>query len=236
MHEFKTIERAALEAVFRRRGWLALQPADFRDRILACARQRQVRVSETIYRDGDPPGGMYGIVSGGIGVRIGSPRSSPRLGHILRPGDWFGATPILTGGGRSLGFEAVEPSILLTVPLASLKAIGQADSDAIRRIGGQATQAMTLAASVAADLLIPQSAQRVAAVLLRVTAAEKGILPEHPDGFLLSQQLLAEMSNSSRNHVNQILGEFRAAGWVATRYNRIALTNVPKLLAFAYAE
>jgi CRP-like cAMP-binding protein len=122
------------------------------------------------------------------------------------------------------------------VPLASLKAIGQADSDAIRRIGGQATQAMTLAASAAADLLIPQSAQRVAAVLLRVTAAEKGILPEHPDGFLLSQQLLAEMSNSSRNHVNQILGEFRAAGWVATRYNRIALTNVPKLLAFAYAE
>ena len=55
-----------------------------------------------------------------------------------------------------------------------------------------------LATRVISDLLIPEAPQRIAAVLLRVTGAEDGVEPTHPDGFLITQANLGEMSNVSR--------------------------------------
>jgi CRP-like cAMP-binding protein len=227
---------ALLETVFAGRGWLASQPADFRGRMLAISRKVNVERGETIFRDGDPPGGMYGVITGGIGVMLGPPRTSPRLGHILRSGDWFGASPFLSGGVRVFGFEAVEPSALLHIPLNSLQDAARDDVDTMRRLGSHADRAVVLAAAVASDLLIPQSARRVAAVLMRITAAEEGVRPDHPDGFMMSQTMLAELCNVSRNYVNSLLSQLNRNGWIATKYNHVSIINVPALLEFAYGD
>jgi CRP-like cAMP-binding protein len=204
--------------------------------MLAISRKVNFGRGETLFRDGDPPGGMYGVITGGIGVMLGPPRTSPRLGHILRSGDWFGASPILSCGVRVLGFEAVEPSALLLIPLNSLQDAARDNVDIMRRLGSHADRAVVLAAAVASDLLIQQSARRVAAVLMRITAAEEGVRPDHPDGFMMSQTMLAEMCNVSRNYVNRVLSQLKRNGWIATNYNHVSIINVPALLEFAYAN
>jgi CRP-like cAMP-binding protein len=225
---------ARFEALFARHGWLAEQPATFRQQILRMARPLQVARGDWVFAIDDPPGGIYGVISGGIGIEGGGPFHTLRLGHVLRTGSWFGHRPILSGGGRRVqGMRAMEDSALLHVPLAPLRALVNSDPVAARCVGGMADGGSILATRVISDLLIPEAPQRIAAVLLRVTAAEDGVEPLHPDGFLMTQAELGEMANVSRPHVNRVLGQFLKRGWISKRYQRLRVLDVEALRTFA---
>jgi CRP-like cAMP-binding protein len=225
-----------LEELFARRGWLSGQSADFRALVISHAQLQPYDRGETIYRDGDEPGGIFGVISGGIGIQTGPPFLAPRHVHVQRAGDWFGVGPMLRDGGRSLGMVATEPSRVLAVALASLRAISRQDSENLRRIGQIGSIGTDLAAGIISELLIPDSTRRVGAVLLRVTAALDGVEPDDPRGFLVGQSMLAEMANVSRSVVNAALGRFRAAGWVAQGYSRVRVLDARALAGFAFAE
>ena len=193
------------ESLFERCGWLAEQPVAFRREILRLSRPLEVARSQWVFAVDDPPGGIYGIVSGGIGIEGAGPFHTLRLGHVLRTGSWFGYHPILTGGGRRVqGMRAMDDSVLLHVPLPQLRELVEGNPTAARCIGAMANGFSILATRIVSDLLIPEAPQRIAAVLLRVTAAEHGIEPLHPDGFQMTQAELGEMSNVSRANVNRV--------------------------------
>jgi CRP/FNR family transcriptional regulator, cyclic AMP receptor protein len=224
----------AHEALFTVHGWLSQQPAGFRRQILEMARSVSVARGEWVFSINDPPGGIYGVVSGGIGIEGGGPFHMLRLGHVLRAGSWFGHHPILVPGARrTQGMRAMEDSALLYVPLAPLEALVKVDPVAARCIGSMADGGSILAIRIISDLLIPDAGQRIAAVLLRVTAAEDGIEPHHPDGFLMTQAELGEMANVSRPHVNQTLGELERKGWIIKHYQRLRIVDVEGLRSFA---
>ena len=130
-------------------------------------------------------------------------------------------------------FRALEPSQALFVPLTALDEIAGRSPDFMRAVASIAEFGTDAAVAVAADLLIRRSDRRIAATLLRVTAAAEGVGAPHPDGFHLTQTDLAEMSNVSRDVANRTLSRFKANGWIATRYNRIALLNATALSHFA---
>jgi CRP-like cAMP-binding protein len=186
-----------------------------------------------VFAINDPPGGIYGVVSGGIGIEGGGPFHLLRLGHVLRAGSWFGHHPVLVPGARrTQGMRAMEDSELLYVPLAPLEAMIKADPVAARCIGNMADGGSILATRIISDLLIPDASKRIAAVLLRVTGAEEGVEPHHPDGFLMTQAELGEMANVSRPHVNQTLGELERKGWIAKHYQRLRIVDVEGLRSF----
>jgi CRP-like cAMP-binding protein len=225
------------EALFARHGWLAGQSAEFRQQILGMARSVQVARGEWVFAIDDPPGGIYGVISGGIGIEGGGAFHMLRLGHVLRAGSWFGHHPALSAGGRrTQGMRATEASELLHVPLAPLQALMKSDPQAARSVGAMADGGSILATRVISDLLIPEAPQRIAAVLLRVTGAEDGVEPEHPDGFVMTQSELGEMSNVSRPHVNRVLGEFVERGWISKHYQRLRVLDVGALRDFAASE
>jgi CRP-like cAMP-binding protein len=221
-------------ALFEARGWLAEQPAAFRSRILGLARPVSVSRGDWVFAIGDAPGGVFGVVSGGIGIEGAGPFHMLRLGHVLRAGSWFGHHPALAPGARrTQGMRAMEDSLLLHVPLAPLQAFMKEDPVAARCVGNMADGGSILAVRIISDLLIPDATQRIAAVLLRVTGAEDGIEPSHPDGFLMTQAELGEMANVSRPHVNRVLGELEAKGWVTRHYQRLRITDVEAVRGFA---
>jgi CRP-like cAMP-binding protein len=226
----------AIAQLFGSQGWLSRQPPGFRADLLAAGRSLKLARGEVVYRDGDPGGSIFGVVAGGIGVVIGPPRLSPRLGHIVRPGSWFGVGPVLSGGTRTLEFRATEASTLLMVSMPALQMLGERDPETFRRLGDLANNGTDVAVRVAAELLIPASARRVAAVLARIAAPDIVDGPAQPDGVLVSQAQLAEMSNVSRNLANLALRRFRQQGWVQTRYNRVVIADAAALTGFAYAE
>mgnify|MGYP005858789353 CR=1 FL=1 len=222
--------------VFRGRGWLAAADPGLRARVLAAGRLREVARGERIWSAGDPPGGVCGVISGGIGVEGSSAWHSPRPGHVFRAGDWFGHGPVLAGGGRVMGFVALEESRLLTVPLATLRGMMDADPEIARLVGAMANRATILGNMVACDLLIPEAPRRIAAVLLRVTAALDGVEADDPRGFCLTQAVLGEMANASRHHVNRVLGEFEREGWIAKSYNHVRVLDAGALADFAFSD
>jgi CRP-like cAMP-binding protein len=217
-----------------RLGWLSEQPAGFQQQILQMGREVHFARGTWVFAIDDPPGGIYGVISGGIGIEGGGPFHLLRLGHILRAGSWFGHHPALSGGGRRVqGMRATEDSALLYVPLAPLAALMKTDPLAARSVGNMADGGSELGTRIISDLLITEAPQRIAAVLLRVTAAEDGVEPDHPDGFMLTQAELGEMSNVSRPHVNRVLGDFLDRGWISKRYQRLRVLDVEALKAFA---
>lgn len=224
-------------SLFEARGWLALQPPFFRNQILAMARPLRKSRGDWVFSIGDPPGGIFGVVSGGIGIEGAGPFHALRLGHVLRAGAWFGHHPALAPGGRrTQGMRAMEDTLLLHVPLAPLQAFMTEDPVAARCVGNMADGGSILAIRIISDLLIPDATKRIAAVLLRVTGAEEGIEPSHPDGFLMTQAELGEMANVSRPHVNRVLGGFAAKGWLERNYQRLRVTNVQALRTLAASE
>ncbi len=222
--------------VFATRGPLALVDARTRARFIAASRPLAVARGERVYLAGDGPGGIYGVVSGGIGVEGSTAHLGPRLGHVMRAGGWFGEGPALRGGERRLGYRALEDSRLVVVPLPAVQQLQRDDLGITRLLATISEISSGIAALSVRELLIPDAAQRIAAVLLRVTGAHEGVEPSDPAGFLLTQAELGEMANASRHHVNRVLQQFARAGWIATSYNHMRLLDPQALTAFACSD
>lgn len=184
----------------------------------------------------DPPGGIYGVVSGGIGIEGSSEWHPLRLGHILRTGDWFGYRPALTGRRRAMGYLAVEPSELVHVALSALTMLKQESPALVPLLTAMAVRGDELGTVVACDLLIRNARRRIAAVLLRVTGAHEAVQPTDPRGFLLTQGMLGDMANASRNYTNRTLAFLQQQGWIEMNHVHIRLLDVAALAGFAYGE
>jgi len=224
-----------LERILGARGWLSRQPQAFRARIVAMGRLVTLERGAPVFHIGDAPGGVYGIVSGGVAVMGGTRWHLPALAHIERAGDWFGHGPVLSGGERTLSFVAAERTRLLHVPLEKLRPQIRSDPDFAMRLAQMADVSTETVVWMARDLLIRDSTQRLAAVLLRVTAMGE-VSPPDADGFVMTQTELGEMANISRHQANRALGTLRKAGLIDVGYNRVCLRDIEGLKAFAYAE
>lgn len=224
-----------LEAVFATRGWLTEHPPEFRSLLLGEAVPVEARPGTFVFRRDDESNGLYGIVSGAIGVEGGHRRQTPLLGHVMRRGEWFGIKALLHGGRRELSYRAIEPTSLVFIPRAQLVPLMQKDPAVAVRVGQLAEIGNRLGAWIARDLLTPDAGKRLAAVLYRVLGGGE-VAPDDPQGFWLTRQQLGEMANLSRHHVGRKLSAFEARGWISCGYNRIKLLDAEALAAFAYED
>jgi CRP-like cAMP-binding protein len=223
-------------AVFAARGWLSVQPAAFRDAVLAAAVVRNVGPGEAMVQAGDPPGGVFGVISGGVAVYASVGSLLPRMGTIIRAGSWFGTASMATGLPRYISARVMEPSVIAHLPLARIEAMLLADPLTARMFAGLAEFNAWLAVALACELAITSGARRIAAVVMRATGAHFGLVPQHPDGFALTQTEIGEMANVSRLHCNRILAQFCDRGWIRMGYGRIMVTNPQALGDFAWND
>ena len=209
-------------------GWLAEEESWLQKSLLNACELRSLPPESFTHHVGDPSGGIYGIVSGGIGVLLPSRNLELMLCHVLRPGTWFGYGPILTGKTRSLTFQAVEPSVSVYVSYATLQKL-ITDRPAIGlRLAALSERNITFAISTIGDLMIASGERRIAAVLSRisrpVTASQ-----EQPYPIRLSQAQVGQMANASRDRVNAALSKFSKKGWIKVSFKLIEVTNLQAL-------
>jgi CRP-like cAMP-binding protein len=221
------------QAVLAARGWLSEHPAAFRSLLIREAVPMDARPGSVVFRIDDESTGLYAIVSGAIGIEGGHGRQTPLLGHVMRPGEWFGIRALLHGGPRVLTYRAIEPTRLLFIDRTRLVPLMREDPDVAIRVGQLAEIGNRLGAWAMRDLLTPDAGRRLAAVLLRVLGMGE-VEPEDPQGFWLTHAQLGEMANLSRHHVGRKLALFEAEGWIGCGYNRIRLLDANGLGAFAY--
>ena len=143
---------------------------------------------------------------------------------------------MITGRPRVPGFEALEPSLLAHLPLAAIRELEALDPGHARRFAMISEIGNMRLARIACDLAIPESARRIAAVLLRVTGAQEGYGGCYPGGFPITQAALGEMANASRKLVNRVLGQLEARGWIETGYYRVKIIAPDAMIAFVNAD
>lgn len=212
------------------RGWLARQPESFQDEVLRRAGLLRVEPGEPVYRIGDPPGGVYGVVSGLLGVSIGPPGGGGQhLVHFYRPGDWIGEGGFFMGDQRRVELRTATDCQLLHLTLDAMDQMAAQDPLAARRFGGIIMLNVELAMRVIDDLLILRVDRRVAAVLTRLAAGEDRPLP-------VSQHDLGLMASATRKQVNAALAGWAGRGWVAPGYRAIRVIDPAALRAFARAD
>jgi CRP-like cAMP-binding protein len=220
------MRRAEIQTILTGRGWLA-----------------------QIYHPDDNPGGMFGVVSGGMLMATPGRDGLPLPGHIARRCHWFGYGSVLEKQRRSMIMSANEPTVLLHVPLAELERLRAEFPTASRAYGKLATLGEALYLATVADLLIRDTDRRLAGVLLRVSGAEPppyhpGYRPSpeelarwsDPRGVPLTQALLGELANASPHTVARFVDRASRAGMIDWRYGRVRILNVRALAGFAAGE
>lgn len=208
-------------------GWLAETPAPFRDAVLDRCLLRRFLRGDAIYRAGDPPGGLYGLIRGGVGVELSPSDRAPFIGSFARPGFWIGEGSLLTRGPRFIGIRATRDSLLAYLPLSQWDAIVQGDPAAWRWIAHLALRNELTALAVAEALMIPGATQRLAAVLLLLCGqsraqGEAGAVEVEVE---ISQDDLARMANLSRSSTGRILQAFEADGLVTGGYRQLRIVD-----------
>lgn len=215
------------EQVLSRHGWLARQPKDFQRQVLAESQLQHFECGAPVYHLGDPPGGIYGVASGAVGISIAPGEGGPYLAHLGTAGYWIGEGPFLTGEPRRVELMAMSRCVLLNLPLHVMERMAAEDPMNIRRFAQIAISNVDLALRVIGDLMIAQPERRIAAVLVRSAG------PQQKPMVRVSQAELGRMANASRKLVNKALHNFAGLRWVEPGYNAITIHDVQALGQFA---
>jgi CRP-like cAMP-binding protein len=243
------MRRSEIHKILTSRGWLAEIDPALADAVVQAGRALTLRKGEPLYSPEDSPGGMYGVVVGGMLMATQGRDGLPLPGHIARRCHWFGYGSVLEKQRRSMIISANEATVLLHVPLAELERLRATFPTANRAYGKLATLGEALYLATVADLLIRDTDRRLAGVLMRVSGAEPppyypGYRPtaeelahwSDPSGVPLTQALLADLANASPHTVARFVDRASAAGMIDWRYGRVRILDVRALSAFAAGD
>ena len=211
-------------------GWLGMVPEPFRAAVLARVHLMHFKAGEPVYAVGDPPGGIYGLVSGGLGIAIAPGERGPYFAHLARPGAWFGEAAAITGQGRRVGLSATRDTDLLQLPLHDILEMARADPTIWRFMALITIGHLDLAIGASDDLMIRDHAARCVAVLLRLGGARRDD-PDRPGpvDVDVTQEDLATLANVSRTTARALLGRLEAGGLISRSYRRITILRADRL-------
>jgi CRP-like cAMP-binding protein len=218
------------------RGWLNEINPRVAQALVDSARRRSLEKGEQVYAPGDPPGGFFAVIRGGVLLSAPARDGCVRPGHISRAGQWFGFMTAITGRPRSLAAEATEPTVLAHVPAAAVDRLRLTDPEAVVMLILLNDLSMQVLYRIATDLLIRETDRRIGSVLLRVTGADDGIAADDARGVPLTHAMLAELSNSSRESVGRAMALFTERGWITARYGRVSVLDGDGLAGFVLGE
>lgn len=192
---------------------------------------QRVRQSETVYRLGDPAGGIYFICEGGMRVEIATGAHNLFIAHYLPRGLWFGEPSALTGQPRMVGVIAAQDSEMLHISLPHLNQLTVQYPDILRHLAGITQMYLRTAIGALADLMIRDTDTRFVATLLRLAGIRDIEAPVGPFQVFFSQEEIAAMANVARTTANTILRKLEKRGLIEITYRRIIITNALGLRA-----
>ncbi|MDU3302552.1 MAG: Crp/Fnr family transcriptional regulator [Enterobacter ludwigii] len=218
--------RKHAESIVSQRGWLSRTSDDFRDRLLENARLLKYEPGQVIFTKGDPAGGIYGLVSGTLGIIAAPPYSIPRLIDIAVAGDWTGEDCFISGKPRRSGLIAQNETWVLHVSLESMEQMASRDANNMRAFGAMSILAADSMLRLVHDLQKKNASARIASALHRICWAAR-------TPVTLSQESLGTITTTSRKQVNAIIKRFVDDGWIETGYRSITVINPGALKAHA---
>ena len=180
---------------------------------------RRLRRKDLLFSEGDKPDELFVVLSGLVAIANTSFDGRESLVALMGPGDLFGELGFLDGFDRSALARTLEPSTLLAVPYAPLRAIYENNPRALWsavRLLGRRLRSMDQAL---ADAVFLDVMGRTAKRLLEIAdGAEEFDLP-------VTQLELAAMVGASRERVNKAIATFVKLGWITQHERHYKITD-----------
>lgn len=206
---------------------LNMLPAEHSDRMMRLMRRRQLAPGERLEL-GKTASGWWVVEQGLMKMYRVAPDGSSLTYAILRQGDSFGETDILTGHWVRATVEAIEPSTVRYLPAEQFQHLLRESSEfALALLRVMAERIRQSQERVFHISRLPL-AHRLAHSLLGLA---ESVGTERPDGteIRLTQQELAEYVGATREAVSRALSEWNRAGVLETRRKTILLKDTRPL-------
>lgn len=218
--------------VVSREGWLSHTPADFRRSVLSRCTLEARNAGAVLYSVGDPPGGLFGLVSGSLAVSIAPEERGPNIAHFARPGTWFGEAAVITEQPRRIGLTVARDAELLSLPIHAFKAIAHSKPEAWRYLSLITLGHLDVAIGAADDLMIRDHFKRSVAVLLRLGGCRSSGPPADASADIdVSQEDLATIANIARTTAGAVLRDLAKSGHVELSYRHVRLRKPDEMRA-----
>jgi CRP/FNR family transcriptional regulator, cyclic AMP receptor protein len=225
--------KEAVRDVLRGKPWFRDLPDALVDAILSQGHIRHL-TDEIVYATGDPPNGLFALISGEIRVTQTTGEGHSALLMIASPGVWFGEAGMIDGLPRTSDAVAIGQATVLQIDPGLFHRLTLDNSQYYaafaRLVCEQYRKAMDYIVTTMSLPLPVRLAQRLVG-LAHAHGRETG------DGVTidlhLSQESLAGTVAVSRQSLNRALKALEAKGMVSIGYSALTIRDVAALDALA---
>lgn len=209
----------------------ALRLAD-RQVLLGAAELLRLRPGEMLFRQGDAPGGFYGLLSGTL--KISSLREDGReaIFVVLEAGNWMGEISLMDHQPRTHDATALGPVEVLVVPQAVFTALMD-EAPFARAVAAMLAARVRSLYGLVEDAALRSTRARVARRLLLLARGDVTMAADDRPVVPVSQEALAMMLGITRQTLSKELKALAALGAVELRYRRIVIASGARLKALS---
>jgi CRP-like cAMP-binding protein len=210
--------------------WFSDLPESNRWALLAAAEFLNLHKGEMLYRQGDPPGGFFGVVSGSF--KVSTLREDGREGilALIEAGNWFGETSLFDQLPRPHDVTALEPAEVLVVGRTAFEELIASPIFA-RAMGVLLSSRVRLLYGLVEDALLRSISTRVARRLMALARGDATLARDCRSILPVSQEQLAMMLGVTRQTLSKELKALERDGVLLVGYCRIEIRSLAALEA-----
>ena len=207
-------------------GWLGSIEHSLSEQILSVGRQQNCVSGQAIARLGEEQHCLHGVVRGSAKMYVTMNEQPPKFAHVAGPGFWFGDHEILNRGPRIMEIEATDNTMLFCLDRSEIDKLAKDGLDIWQALYVLAVMNQGTAIGAADDLMIRNSRQRLAAVLLRLSSNRSAYQGVQPVASLpVTWHEVAEAANLSRSKTASLLAEFSTKNFIQTERKMITIRD-----------
>ncbi|MCC7448034.1 MAG: Crp/Fnr family transcriptional regulator [Anaerolineae bacterium] len=204
--------------------------------IASYAQAVKADVGETLYRQGDPPSGLFVLRDGRVKLYRQS-RDRSQILAIPIPGECFGAESLSTGAPSPCSAVALTRVLTIYIPPQALGELLAEHADLQELLLELITHRLKQFVSLVHDLAFRDVTSRLAAILVARAQTEGQLVPE---GIildrLLSQQEFAAMAGTAREVIYRNFKKLEDDGLLRLSRHSILILDFDRLARIAAQE
>lgn len=217
----------------QRGRWFSALPEALQEEVLRHAMRQKLRRGKHLFRQGDPPNGIHGLVSGEAQIVGTTLAGLDILVAVYRPGDWTGFLSSVDEGPYTFSVIASQPCEVLHLPLAAVNRLFLSDAENFRRFVLPEMASIRAIYSQVVESLAFTPLQRLARRLIDLTSEPHG--GQASSSFIspVTQDQIALSIMASRQWTNRLLQHLEQADVIRISRSRIDILDRARLSQLA---
>ncbi|MDP3491690.1 MAG: Crp/Fnr family transcriptional regulator [Hyphomonadaceae bacterium] len=219
----------ALTTQLGARGWFAELPASLQQLILGEANLLNVPSGKIIYRQGDPPNGLFGICSGRIKYTYTHLSGKEIVSGFGSAGGWFGEVSMIDALPRHHTTSAVSEASLLQVSPRQFDALIAAQPGLMKNFASLLCGNMRRQMFFNGEVMMQPPRIRLRRLLSHLAQGDVRQGREKDIVLEINQEQMASMIDLSRQTVNESLRLLQKQGLIEIQYGAIIILDAARL-------